>query len=600
MAPQYAIGIDLGTTNSLLAYIRLDAGLEAQPKCLSIEQSVATFQTEGLHQLPSFQYMPEATCPDGMYALPWDPRPAVVVGRLARELAATLPDRVAMASKSWLCFGQIDRRSPVLPLHAADDVRRLSPVDCARITLAHLAAAWQARFPEHPLGEQSVALCVPASFDPVARELTRTAAIDAGLPADAILLEEPTAAVYRWVAARGDRWREELACDDQLLVVDVGGGTTDLTLIGVTELEGVLTLDRRAVGNHLLVGGDNMDLALAHHVASAFESRGQTLDPWQSIGLWHACRNAKEQLLSGQSTGHATVALLGRGSRLIGGSLSHDLTVEQVEHVVVDGFFPRCAVTDRPARAVSSGFQELGLPYESDPAITRHLAQFVGEHAASGSVTHVLLNGGVFKSPRLQQRLLEVLAAWLPRTPQLLSGSADLDDAVALGAAYYAWSSARGGIRIRGGLSHSYYLGVEAAGMAIPGAPRPLRALCVAPHGMEEGTSEDVPGAQIGLVVGQPARFRFFASANRPQDAIGQRIDRWQPDELIESAPLELTLDGAGAGESGPDSIVPVRLHTKITELGMFELYCRSLRDDRQWKLEFNIRQPPVGQRLAP
>jgi hypothetical protein len=596
MPRRYAVGIDLGTTNSLLAWMPLGGDSSIAPECLPIPQAVGPFQVEAHGQLPSFLFIANPSdLEQGVYALPWDRHPHSVVGRFARDAAASQPDRVVAAAKSWLCYGQLDRRTGFLPLQAATDVHPISPVECARRTLAHLAAAWQERFPDERLNEQRVALCVPASFDPVARELTHEAALQAGLPADLILLEEPQAAVYRWLADRGDRWREELCAGDQLLVVDVGGGTTDLTLIRVAEAHGDLILERHAVGNHLLVGGDNMDLALAHHVADALEGQGRSLDAWQSIALWHACRRAKEQLLSDPSAAHASVAVLGRGSRLIGGTTSHDLLPGDVEQVVVEGFFPRCGLGDRPERYVGSGFQELGLPYESDPAITRHIAQFVAEHAEGSSITHLLLNGGVFKAARLRQRLCEVLTEWMPNPPRLLSGPTDLDDSVALGAAYYAWTSDAGGIRIRGGISHSYYLGIESAGMAIPGAPRPLRGLCVAPYGMEEGTAADVPGAEIGIVVGQPARFRFFASANRQRDTIGQRLDRWRADELTESAPLELVLEHAATAEGVPQSVVPVRLHTRITELGMFELYCRSTRDDRQWKLEFNVRQPPGG-----
>ncbi|MGV3486789.1 MAG: Hsp70 family protein [Planctomycetaceae bacterium] len=441
-------------------------------------------------------------------------------------------------------------------------------------------------------------LTVPASFDPAARELTREAAIAAGLPHDFTLLEEPQAAVYRWLAARGEQWRRTLNEGDMLLVVDVGGGTTDLTLIGVDQVEGELTLKRMAVGNHLLLGGDNMDLALAHFVSMRMQEAGHDLDPWQNVSLWHACRDAKEQLLATDGPKKFTVSILGRGSSLIGGTISAELTRDEVQSLIVDGFLPICKADERPQRNVASGFQDIGLPYEADPAITRHVAAFladqrsVGQAEGEGSalaVSHLLFNGGVFRSRALRDRLTQTIGDWCTTLPTVLGGPEDLDTSVAMGAAYYGWSKATGGIRIRGGTARSYYVGIETAGLAIPGKPRPLRALCVAPRGMEEGTEVPVPGEEIGIVVDQPARFRFFSSTQRPLDSVGTKLDRWSPDELVESEPIELSLSSDNAGEN---TYVPVRFLSRVTELGMFELWCRATRSEQQWKMEFNIREP--------
>jgi hypothetical protein len=459
--------------------------------------------------------------------------------------------------------------------------------------LEHLVGAWESAFPDAPVAQQRVVLTVPASFDASARELTREAALAAGLPDDLVLLEEPQAAVYAWLGDQGDRWRKSLKVGDMLLVCDVGGGTTDLTLIAVAEEQGELVLRRVAVGNHLLVGGDNMDLALAHHAAALFAEKGVQLDPWQSVALWHSCRAAKETLLTAGRTKKHTISVLGRGSRLIGGTVSVDVERQAVGDLIADGFFPRCKLSDRPARRKASGFQEIGLPFESDPAITRHLAEFLSAHGDGGKAvrpSHVLFNGGVFNSDLLRSRVIDALAAWCgeKHAPARLTSSEDLEFAVARGAAQYGWTKEHRGVRIRGGTARAYYVGLESAGLAIPGAPRPLHALCVVPFGMEEGTQLDVPSAEIGLVVGQPAQFRFFSSPVRKHDRPGLVLTSWSEGELEESASLEATLPADEAIE-GP--CVPVRFQAKITELGMFELWCVSARGPQRWKLEFSVRE---------
>ena len=428
------------------------------------------------------------------------------------------------------------------------------------------------------------------------RELTHQAAIAAGLPENLVLLEEPQAAVYSWLTDSGDGWRNYLSLGDTLLVCDVGGGTTDLTLVEVGEENGEMILRRRAVGDHLLVGGDNMDLALAHYVAGEFAQQGVKLDPWQSVALWHSCRTAKEALLTGDGRSTHPIAVLGRGSKLIGGTVSIEVQREAVARLLVDGFFPHCKLSDRPARRRASGFQEIGLPFEADTAVTRHLAAFLQAHGDNDDSpvqpTRVLFNGGVFKAQVLQERLLQVLGDWFDSAaaPQMLAGKHDLDHAAARGAAYYGWAKLSGGVRIRGGTARAYYVGIETSGPAIPGAPRPLRAHCVVPIGMEEGTETDVPSGDIGLVVGEPAHFRFFNSSVRTQDRPGDVLDAWSEGELAESDPLETTLEADQSGaEAAP--YVPVRFHSKITELGMFELWCVSTKTQRRWKLEFSVRE---------
>ncbi|MBN2475431.1 MAG: Hsp70 family protein [Pirellulales bacterium] len=594
MSARYVLGIDLGTTNSVLAYTALEA---EQPRIelLPIPQLVAASTIESLTALPSFLYLAsEHETGQGSYDLPWQSGRDFAVGDFARRQGAEVPDRTIAAAKSWLCHSRVDRHQPILPWNAPAEVPKISPVAASRRYLEHLVAAWEAAFPDAPVAEQHVVLTVPASFDASARELTREAALAAGLPNGLVLLEEPQAAVYSWLAASGQRWRRMLSVGNTLLVCDVGGGTTDLTLVGAAEEGGELMLRRIAVGNHLLAGGDNMDLALAHHVAGRFAEKGVRLDPWQSVALWHSCRAAKESLLRPDGQKTHPVAVLGRGSKLIGGTVSVEVERADVATLLVDGFFPRCKLSDRPARRRTSGFQEIGLPFESDTALTRHLAAFLAAHGPTDAEpvrpSHVLFNGGVFKSDALRGRLLEVLGEWFGDrgAPQVLAGEQDLDHAAARGAAYYGWTKHCGGIRIRGGTARSYYVGVETAGLAIPGAARPLRALCVVPVGMEEGTETDVPGEPIGLVVGEPAHFRFFSSPVRKDDRSGDVLATWTDEELSETDSLETEL---AADQAVEEPCVPVRFHSKITELGTFELWCVSTTTDARWKLEFSVRE---------
>jgi molecular chaperone DnaK (HSP70) len=588
MSPRFVIGIDLGTTNTVVAFATLTS-VDSTIEVLSLDQFVAPQQTESRRSLPSFLYLPpHEDVQQRAYQAAWCDHHSVVCGELARRFAADHPQRVVVAAKSWLCHRAALRHDPILPFQAPEEVDKVSPVEATQRLLEHVAGCWHRKFPDAPIDQQRIVLCVPASFDPDARELTLLAAQAAGLPSDVVLLEEPQAAVYRWLAAQGDQWRRVLQPEDQLLVVDVGGGTTDLTLVRVHQDDGNLTLQRLAVGNHLLVGGDNMDLALAHFAAQKFHQLGKSLDPWQSVSLWHACRQAKEQLLADDGLPETTISILGRGSRLIGGTISVPVTRDEAIGLLVDGFFPLVPSNARPQRHAASGFQDIGLPYESDPAITKHVARFVAEQGEGRPTTHVLFNGGVFKAPRIRQRLIDALAQWNPHPPKVLGGREDLDESVAIGAAFYGLSQLQGGIRIRGGTARSYYVGIEAAGLAIPGMPRPLRALCVASQGMEEGSSADVPGGEVGLIVGQNCTFRFFASSARKNDHVGTRLDRWSDEELSETAPIELSLPREAGSD---DDVVPVRLHAKITELGVFELYCRSLRGDQQWKMAFNVRE---------
>lgn len=591
---RYSIGVDLGTTNCALAFAEIEDE-SSDVEVLPVSQVTAPSTLEERSALPSFLYLAsEREIEGSAFDLSWAVSRDYVVGEYARGQSAQVPTRTVSAAKSWLSNSRVERHQTILPWDAPEEVGKVSPVEASRRYLEHLKATWDEAHPEDPFNEQEVLLTVPASFDANARELTREAALAAGFPKGLTLLEEPQAAVYSWLGSMGEDWRQEMAQGDVLLICDVGGGTTDFTLIRAVDEDGELTLERIAVGNHVLVGGDNMDLALAHHARTRFQEQGIDVDAWQSVALWHSCRQAKESLLSSPDATTHKVTIPGRGSKLIGGAVSTELDREEIVKILVDGFFPACNVDERPVRGLGSGFQEVGLPFESDPAVTRHLAQFLGNQSKSGEnavrPTRVLFVGGCLKAEAFQQRLLEVLASWFDDGDDIqpLQKDPDLDFAVSRGAAYYGLVKSGKGVRIRGGAGHSHYVGVETAGLAVPGMARPLKAICVLPFGMEEGTETDVPGSEVGLVVGEPAEFRFFSSSERQEDPVGSVLDSWSDTELVESRPLELTLD-AEAGAEGVQ--IPVRFRSRLTELGMFELWCVGSEPNQEWKLEFSVRE---------
>ncbi|HEU0037526.1 MAG TPA: Hsp70 family protein, partial [Kofleriaceae bacterium] len=458
---------------------------------------------------------------------------------------------------------------------------RVSPVNASARYLAHLRAAWDDANPDDPADEQEVLLTVPASFDPVARELTVVAAREAGFDR-VTLLEEPQAAFYAYLAARGDAWRKDLGPGDVVLVCDIGGGTTDFSLIEVANEGGALALERIAVGDHILLGGDNMDLALS---ALVQRQLGKPIDAMQQRALVHACRRAKEQLLGPDAPDSVPISILGRGSKLIGGTLKTDVTREQAETFLVDGFFPVVEANAVAQRRRTAGLREMGLPYAHDPAITRHLAEFLGRFGRMP--THVLFNGGVMKATRLQDRIVELLRTWSGRDVRVLAG-ADLDLAVALGAAHYGQVRAGKGIRIRGGTARAYYIGIESAMPAIPGFAPPVKALCVAPQGLEEGSAVTLPDDELGVVVGELSTFRFFAAATRKEDTAGTLLDA-DADGLVELDPVEKLVEAEA--EHKPGDFVPVRLEALVTEVGTLELWCVARDGSGRWKLEYSVRE---------
>jgi molecular chaperone DnaK (HSP70) len=605
--PRFSVGIDLGTTHCVLSYADLGKmdDEDLSPQVMAIPQLTSPGMVEEKYQLPSFLYQAhEAELAEGSTSLPWAAKPDYLVGEIARNLGSKTPIRLVASAKSWLCHAGVDCKSPILPAEAPEEVERVSPFQATTAYLQHMRDAWQSLHPDAPLEQQDVVITVPASFDPAARELTVEAARAVGL-GQAILLEEPQAALYNWIEKSHGDWRQHAKVGDIILVIDIGGGTTDLSLIAVTEKDGNLELTRVAVGDHILLGGDNMDLALAYTVRAKLEKEGKRLEPWQIQALTHSCRDAKEKIFSSVDINNIPLVVASRGSSLISGTLRTELTREEVNRVLVEGFLPEVAISERPVSRTRTGLRTAGLPYVQDAGITRHLAAFLAkqqnaaddlkdinlpEHATFLHPTAVLFNGGVLKANTLAERLMEVLNSWLTaeQAPEarLLAG-ADLDLAVARGAAYYGFVRKGKGVRIRGGTAASYYVGIESAMPAVPGLAPEIQALCIAPFGMEEGTQEELPDDEFGLVIGEPVRFRFFASTIRREDKVGTRLDYWTEEELAELNEIEITLPEESRK---PGEVVPVHLCATVTEVGTLELQAVSQKDKGRWKIEFDVR----------
>lgn len=594
--PRFSVGIDLGTTHCALA--QASAAGDDAPVALPLPQVVAPAEVDARTLLPSFLFFPAPSqfAKDAL-ALPWYPSARDVVGGFARAQGATTPGRLVASAKSWLSHAGVDRRAEILPPADPDDsgtgdVPRVSPLQASARYLGHLRAAWEEAHPDDPLEEQDVVLTVPASFDAVARELTVEAAQLAGFEEPPILLEEPQAALYDWVAQRGDAWRDDVSVGDIILVVDIGGGTTDFSLIEVCDHEGNLALERIAVGDHILLGGDNMDLALAYVVQARLEDEGKELDDWQLRALTYAARSAKETLLQGEQD-EVALSIPSRGSKLIGGTLRATLTKSEVDAMVLDGFFPLVGADARPEKAERAGLTALGLPYAADAAVTRHLAEFLGRARAELPEGHsfvhptaVLFNGGVTRASAVRDKILEVLGAWVQHEggalPTVLEG-VDPELAVARGAAYFARARRTGGLRIRGGLSQSYYIGIERAELAVPGVPPRMDAVCVAPFGLEEGSEVELQRT-FGLVLGEPVSFRFFGSPTR-HDELGAKAPLRQVAEL---APIQTILDGE------PGKVVEVRLRVRVTEVGTLDVKAVPVDPAAAgalgWDLRFDVR----------
>ncbi|WP_318497297.1 Hsp70 family protein [Photobacterium leiognathi] len=603
---RYSVGIDLGTTHCVLSYVDLQDE-NADVTVMPIPQLTNPGSVEEKNQLPSFMYQAhESELAEGDTALPWNAKPNAIVGAMARSLGSKTPIRLISSAKSWLCHGGVNRRDAFLPLNSPEEVVKVSPLEATQQYLEHMADAWNFQHPETPIFDQDVTITVPASFDPAARDLTAEAARNVGFK-HLTLLEEPQAAVYSWIKNNDESWRDQVSVGDIILVVDIGGGTTDLSLVAVTEEDGNLTLNRVAVGDHILLGGDNMDLALAYRLKMKLAQEGKQLQPWQVLAITHACRDAKEALLNDAELQAMPIVVPSRGSKLLGGTLQTELTQEEVQQTLVEGFFPQTSVEEHPVQAARGALTQMGLPYAQDAAVSRHVASFLSrqsqaveelfeqfEQMHEGFIrpTAILFNGGVLKSNLLSDRLLGIINSWLTTggsEPAKLLQGLDLDLAVASGASYYGSVRQGKGVRIRGGIASSYYVGIESAMPAIPGMEPPLEALCVAPFGMEEGSHADVPSQEFGLIIGQPVQFKFFGSTVRRDDIAGTHLDWWQPEEMEELPSIQVTLpisEGRTIGE-----VVPVKLASRVTELGTLCLEAISTDNGQKWQVEFDVRE---------
>src|SRR5579862_5295001 len=552
------IGIDLGTTNSALAYIEPVQGeLPDYPeiKVLQIPQYVAPGQIEPRRTLPSFLFLGDQT----------------YVGTYAREQGALVPTKSVHSAKSWLSNPEVDRNAKILPWDAQEGGRILSPVDVSTAILSNLRDAWNQKRPNDPLGNQDIVLTVPASFDEEARELTVQAARDAGIE-KLTLVEEPAAAFYSWIANHLAQSQKSLFDGQLVLVCDVGGGTSDFTLIRVHRDGDRIEFTRTAVGKHLLLGGDNLDLTLAWLVEAKLNTQ---LSIRQRSGLRRQCAAAKERMLADPNLKSVEITVLGAGSSLVGGTLKTEILRSEALELTLEGFLPFCDIHDKPAEEKRSLFRELGLPYVSDPAVTKHLAAFLSANE-DAKPDAVLFNGGFFIPDICQQRVADVMERWYGRRPAILENR-DLDLAVAVGAAYYSYVKATGaGLLVRGGLPRSYYVGVG-----------DNEAVCLVPRGAEEGQTLELDSQDLHLVANRPVSFRLYSSLTRVDDPPGQALGPAETSDLHLHAPLNAVIRFGKAGER----LVPVKLRAHLTEVGTLEVWADSKISEHHWRLQFELRK---------
>ena len=595
----FIIGIDLGTTNSAVSFVDMREGVpEASTiRSFPIHQLTGPGELSTLAVLPSFLYIP------GSYDIsvtsvthPWQKPDDNFAGAFARDQGARVPARLVVSAKSWLCHSGADREGRILPWGAGDEVPRISPVGATAAYLAHLRKAWNRSWgedDEYYMENQSVVVTVPASFDEVAREFTVRAAKEAGL-GRITLIEEPLAAFYSWLIRHEKRWQDHVRPGELILVCDVGGGTTDFTLISLGDEDGSPRFERIAVGDHLILGGDNVDLALARVVEERMAQGGRPMSGDPLRNLTHQCRQIKESLLAGRSeTGK--ISLAGRGSRLIANTMTTELDRQTVESTVLDTFFPVVGADDAGPIGERGAVTEFGLPYEPDPAITRHLGRFLERHREavarrlgrdSPFPDLILFNGGSLKPPLIQEQIRQSLRHWFGRTdtavPRVLENPGP-DIAVSLGAAYYGLVKAGHGVRVGSGSARSFYLGVEKPADGTAGSP-PV-AICLVERGQQEGTDIVLPDRDFQVLANQPVAFDLYSSSYRSGDRSGQIVT---VDETLTALPPMKTV--IRFGKAGDERQVPVRVEGAFTEMGTLALWCSSRVSPHRWQLQFQLR----------
>ncbi|HOL70700.1 MAG TPA: Hsp70 family protein [Bryobacteraceae bacterium] len=564
------IGIDLGTTNSAVAYIDPSEAEDTQfppVRILPIPQHITPERVEALRVLPSFLYLGDEE----------------YVGAYARDQGALVPTRLVHSVKSWLSNPEVDRTAKILPWDSRETGRILSPVEVSSRFLTRMREAWE-RAHGGSIAEHDVVLTVPASFDEEARELTVQAAAEAGFP-KLTLLEEPAAAFYAWISNHLADSRKNLFDGQVVLVCDVGGGTSDFTLIRVSREGDRVEFTRTAVGRHLLLGGDNLDLTLAWLVENKL---GTALSIRQRNAVRRQCTAAKERLLSDPHLKSVEVVVAGAGTALVGGARKTEILREEVLELALEGFLPFCNLEDKPQEEKRSLFRELGLPYVSDPAVTRHLAAFLtgaAEHAPSG-IDAILFNGGFFIPDVCRNRVADVVAHWYGRRPLVLENR-DLDLAVAVGAAYYSYARTTGtGVLVRGGLPRTYYIGI---GDRLE--DERVRAVCLVPRGTEEGSELELDIENLQLVANKPVSFRLYSSLTRTEDELGQMIE-FAPSELDGDFHLHAPLNAViRFGRRTGERLIPVKLGARLTEIGTLEIWCESKISEHRWRLQFQLRK---------
>lgn len=590
---RYVVGIDLGTTNSAVSYADLNTdAMQKEIRIFRVPQLTGPGEFSRMSVLPSFLYVPgEYDISKSSITIPWKTDSDSFVGAFARDHGAKVPSRLVSSAKSWLCHDNVDRHAKILPWGSGDEIYKVSPVEATAAYLKHIRAAWNAGKGDDEdqyLENQAVVITVPASFDEVARDLTLEAAAMAGLR-DVLMLEEPLAAFYSWLIRHEKNWSESVATDELILVCDVGGGTTDFTLISLQEVEGSPRFERIAVGDHLILGGDNIDFALARLVESRSAKGAAALNQDRWKNLCHQCRNVKETIFAG-GTDACKITLMGEGSRLIAGTISAEITRADLERTVVEGFFPLADSKAIQEPIVRKGITELGLPFEQEPAITRHLGWFLERHreeiagktGRSPMPDLILFNGGSLKPALVQNRIREAIRHWFgnqdPDLPRVLENP-EPDLAVALGASYYGLVKLGRGVRVGSGSPRGYYLGIS------PANGEEKQAVCLVERGLDEGSHIELSGKKFEVLANQPACFELYSSSYRSGDRTGDivGVDR----TLTPLPPVQTVIQ---FGQKGVQASIPVRIEADYTEIGSLAVWCRSMSSSHRWRLQFQLR----------
>ncbi len=598
---RYIIGIDLGTTNSAVSYIDLSSEeTRRHIEIFHVPQLSGPGEVSHLKILPSFLYLPgEHEIDKEALALPWNSDGPGFVGTFAREQGAKVPDRLVSSAKSWLCHGKVDRKAPILPWGAGEDMARVSPVEATSAYLSLIKQAWNHSKKDDDdlyLEHQTIIITVPASFDEVARDLTVEAAYRAGIK-NITLLEEPLAAFYSWLIEHDRKWDQFVRPGELILVCDVGGGTTDFTLITLREKYGKPLFERISVGDHLILGGDNMDLSLARHAESSLESGNKgpvNIRRWQA--LCSQCRQAKEGILSSRMESKA-ITLVGKGRKLIADTVSTTLSRKEVEEIILEGFFPFVEPGEDLTESPRQGMTEFGLPYAPDPAITRHLVRFLERHRADVNQILgrdrvqpdlILFNGAALKPTVIQDKIRAAIRRWfneedkgLPR----VMNNPELDLAVALGASYYGMVKKGFGVRVGSGSARAYFLGVGRANGEKIGPGAPEKAICLVERGTEEGHNIELADKEFHVLANQPVSFDLYSSSFRTGDRIGDIID--MDESLTPLPPIHTIIE---YGKKAKKTSLPVKIEAGYTEVGTLALWCRSTLSNHRWRLQFQLR----------